>query len=71
MGSESNFDVIWFSAEELIFLNWNLTPFSLPLLVEASLDRQPSNESSPFTRRGERGGGERGKKASLCSNKTL
>ena len=30
---------------------------SSPRLVEASLDRQPSHESSPFTRRGERGWG--------------
>jgi hypothetical protein len=43
------------SAEGRIVLNWDLTPISSPLLVEASLDRKPSNESTPFTRRGERG----------------
>jgi hypothetical protein len=37
-GSESNFDVTLLSAELGIVLNWNLTPFSLPLLVEASLE---------------------------------
>jgi hypothetical protein len=36
MGSESNFDVKLFSADGLIVLNWNPTPISLPLLVEAS-----------------------------------
>ena len=36
MGSESNFDVKLFSADQSVVLNWNLTPISLPLLVRAS-----------------------------------
>ena len=46
IGSESNFDVVLLSADAQIFLNWNLTLFSLPRLVEASLDSVPSNEGS-------------------------
>lgn len=38
VGSESNFDVNWLSADVRIFLNWNLTPISLPLLVEVSVE---------------------------------
>ena len=38
IGSESNFDVLLLSADVQIVLNWNLTLFSLPRLVEASLD---------------------------------
>ena len=46
IGSESNFDVVLLSADVLIVLNWNLTLFSLPRLVKASLDSLRSNESS-------------------------
>ena len=37
--SESNFDVALLFVELIIVLNWNPTLISLPLLVEASLDR--------------------------------
>jgi hypothetical protein len=36
------------------------------MLVEASLERLPSNESSPFTRRGERGWGRVGETNQLA-----
>ena len=46
LGSEFNFVVLLMSAELKIVLNWNLTLFSLPRLVEASLEGKPSNEGS-------------------------
>jgi hypothetical protein len=72
MGSESNFDVIWLSAEWVIVLNWNLTPISSPSLVEASLDRQPLNEDSFFRPAGrEKAGDESGvnKPAGAATNR--
>jgi hypothetical protein len=68
IGSESNFDVDWLSAEWRVFLNWNLTLISLPLLVEASLDRTPSNEGSFFRPAGrEKAGDESGGNKSACA----
>jgi hypothetical protein len=73
MGSESNFDVKLFSADERIVLNWNLTPISLPLLVEASLDRLPLNEGSFFRPAGRVKAGDEsgGNKPARRSYKTL
>jgi hypothetical protein len=45
---ESNFDVMLLRVEQKIVLNWNLTPIYLPLLVEASLGHEPSNEVPSF-----------------------
>jgi hypothetical protein len=56
-GSESNFDVAGLCADVMVVLNLNPTPISLPLLVEASLDRQPSNERLLFSPGGAREGG--------------
>ena len=51
-----------------IFLNWNLTPIYLPLLVEASFDRQPSNEGSFFRPAGrEKAGDESGGNKPVCT----
>ena len=62
VGSEPNFDVTWLSTELKIVLNWDLTLFSLSLLVEASLDRLPSNEGSFFRPAGrEKAGDESGR----------
>ena len=65
--------MILLSAELQIVLNWNLTLFSLPLRVEASLDHQPSNEGSFFRPAGREKAGDEsgGKQAGLRSYKTL
>ena len=69
---ESNFDVAGLSAELGFVLNWNLTPISLPLLVETSLDRQPSNEGSCFRPTGrEKAVDESGETNQLARYKTL
>ncbi|MEQ1537185.1 MAG: hypothetical protein ABL923_15020, partial [Burkholderiaceae bacterium] len=65
---ESNFDVVRPSAELQIVLNWNLTLISLPRLLEASLDRQPSNEGSFFRPAGrEKAGDESGGNKPACA----
>jgi hypothetical protein len=70
IGSESNFDVVQLSVDGLIVLNWNLTLISLPLLVEASLDRKPSNEGSFFRPAGrEKAGDETGGNKPACAAK--
>jgi hypothetical protein len=56
------------SAESRIVLNWNLTPIYLPLLVEASLDCEPSNEGSFFRPAGrEKAGDESGVNKPACA----
>ena len=68
LGSEPNFDVKLLSVEGKIVLNWDLTPIYLPLLVEASLDRQPSNEGSFFRPAGrEKAGDESGGNTPACA----
>jgi hypothetical protein len=42
-----------------------------PRLVEASLDRKPSNANSPFTRRGERGWGRAGETSQFTKMQNL
>jgi hypothetical protein len=64
----SNFDVMPLSAKGEIVLNWNPTPIYLPLMVEASLDRLPSDEGSFFRPAGrEKAGDESGGNKPACA----